>query len=122
MQATKRPSDEATKGRKNDRAFTLMEIMIVIAIIVLMLPVAFRAFTFIPGSRSAGAAENVISAMLGRARAYAIANQTPAGVAFFIDPQSQRTTMAVVIRGIASSGGAEDPYFNYRGWSTTSYQ
>src|ERR1043166_3697928 len=117
MEATKRQSDEATQGnpvlspsslRRSVRpslvrptAFTLTEILIVIGILVLMLALAVPAFNFITGSRSQGAAENVIAAMLGRARAYAIQNQAEAGVAFFVDPASQRTTLALVTRGVA---------------------
>jgi type II secretory pathway pseudopilin PulG len=101
-------------------AFTLTEILIVIGIIVLMHALAVPAFNFITGSRSHNGAENIISAMLGRARAYAIQNQVEAGVVFFVDPATARTTMAIITRGLSTGGGPEDPYPNYRGWTATS--
>jgi len=109
----------------NYPAFTLTEILIVIGIIVLMLALAVPAFNFITGSRSQNGAENVISAMLGRARSYAITNNLDAGVVFFLDPVTQRTTMAIVTRGLngnaSGSTPAEDAYYNYRGWTSQSW-
>ena len=48
-------------------AFTMTEILIVIALIVLIMGLAVPAFNLITGTRSVDAAENVVTAMLGRA-------------------------------------------------------
>jgi len=139
MRGTKAQRHEGTKGKMrgivpssswqlptgNYRAFTLTEILIVIGIIVLMLALAVPAFNFITGSRSQNGAENVISAMLGRARSYAIQNNVDAGVIFFSDTVTSRTTMAVVTRGLnnstSGSSSAEDAYYNYRAWTFASF-
>ena len=118
MEATKRSSDEATKGRKARRGFTLTEILIVIALIVLVIALAIPAFSFITGSRSVDAGENLVSAMMGRARAEAIRNQRVAGVAFFREKSTDRATMALVVP--ASLRGAQSPEAagleQYKGW------
>src|SRR5947207_7305858 len=77
-------------------AFSLTEILIVIALIVLLLALAIPAFSFITGSRSIDGAANQISAFLGRARAEAIGLQEVRGVMFFVDPTKQRTNLAIV--------------------------
>jgi prepilin-type N-terminal cleavage/methylation domain-containing protein len=112
---TKRRRDEGTKGKRAcaRAGFTATEIMIVIAIMVLLLAMAVPAFNFITGSRSTGAAENLVSAMLGRGRAYAMSNNRKAGVAFFVDPATGRTTMALV-EGPGQNEG-------YLGWTSRSY-
>lgn len=117
MEATKRRSDEATQGnaplasfcsspsslRRSvapslsfRSAFTLTEILIVIALIVLMLALAVPAFNIIRGSRSTDSAQNQVAAMLGHARADAIGLQKIHGVMFFIDPSTGRVNAAEV--------------------------
>jgi prepilin-type N-terminal cleavage/methylation domain-containing protein len=102
----------------NPRGFTLTEVLIVIALIVLLLALAVPAFNFITGGRSLDAGQNVVSAMLGRARARAIETERYAGVAFYLDPKTGRTTMTIVVQrdGDANVFG-EDPYDNYKGWN-----
>ena len=78
------------------RAFTLIEILIVIGIIVLLIALAVPALALISGSNSINGAENNLSALLGRARADAIALQKHTGVLFFIDPATQQAMMAEV--------------------------
>jgi prepilin-type N-terminal cleavage/methylation domain-containing protein len=77
-------------------AFTLTEILIVIALIVLMLALAVPAFNIIRGSRSTDSAQNQIAAMIGHARADAIGLQKIHGVMFFIDPATNRVNAAEV--------------------------
>jgi prepilin-type N-terminal cleavage/methylation domain-containing protein len=77
-------------------AFTLTEVLIVIALIVLILALALPAFNFISGSRSVDGAQNTLSAFLGRARGEAIGLQEIRGVMFFIDPRTQRVNLAIV--------------------------
>lgn len=84
------------KASKSYRAFTLTEILVVIAIIVLLIGIAIPALGLLTGSRSIDRAENNLSAMLGRARADAIGLQRCTGVLFFIDPTSQNVTLAEV--------------------------
>jgi prepilin-type N-terminal cleavage/methylation domain-containing protein len=78
------------------RGFTLTEILVVVGIIVLILAMAVPAFNFITGSRSLEAAQNNVSAMLGRARAQAIYTGQSVGVAIYDDAQTRRYTMALV--------------------------
>src|SRR2546421_2835970 len=108
-------SNAAQNRMRHRRGFTATEIMLVVAIMVLLLAMAVPAFNFITGSRSTDAAQNLVSAMLGRARGYAMANEKYGGVAFFIDPASGRTTMALV----EASGG--NSLAQHEGWTGNSY-
>jgi prepilin-type N-terminal cleavage/methylation domain-containing protein len=76
--------------------FTLTEILIVVALIVLLLALAMPAFNFITGGRSEDAALNQISAMLARARTEAEGVQEPRGILFYFDKVSQRDMMCIV--------------------------
>ena len=77
-------------------AFTLTEMLIVIGLIVLLLAMSLPMINLITGARSTEAAQNQIAAMLARGRAQAIADQKPAGVFFFISPDNDRVSMALV--------------------------
>jgi prepilin-type N-terminal cleavage/methylation domain-containing protein len=81
---------------KIQNGFTLAELLIVIALIVLLVAMAVPAFNFITGSRSVDGAQNQIAAFLGRARAEAIGVQETCGVFFFLDPQTDRVNMTLV--------------------------
>ena len=91
-------------------AFTLTELLVVIALIVILIALAVPAFSFITGSKSVDAGQNVVAAMLGRARSEAIKQQRPFGVAFWFDRTNERTGMAIV-----SGPGMAD----YNGWTTS---
>lgn len=82
--------------RSSDAAFTLTELLVVIALIVLFVTMALPAFNLISGGKSISAAENQLSALLGRARTEAIGLQTPRGIAFYTDAATGRTAMALV--------------------------
>ncbi len=117
-------SDDACVAILNPRSsilsspngFTLTELLIVIALIVLLLAMAVPAFKFITGGRSIDGAQNIVSAMLGRARARAIETERDAGVAFYLDPVTGRSTMTIVVQRDGASVGAEDTFDNYKGW------
>jgi prepilin-type N-terminal cleavage/methylation domain-containing protein len=81
---------------KIPRAFTMTEILIVIAIIVLVLALAVPALNFIGGSKSVEGATNSTSAMLARARNLAIGHQQVYGLFFYQDPATAVTTIAIV--------------------------
>jgi type II secretory pathway pseudopilin PulG len=81
---------------RNGGGFSLTEVLIVIALIVLILAMALPAFNFITGGRSVEAATNQISAMLSRARTEAIGLQEIRGVMFYIDPVTNRQMMTLV--------------------------
>jgi prepilin-type N-terminal cleavage/methylation domain-containing protein len=78
------------------RGFTLAELLIVIALIVLLVAMAVPAFNFITGSRSVDGAQNQIAAFLGRARSEAIGLQEVRGVFFFLDTRTDRVNMTLV--------------------------
>lgn len=96
-------------------AFTLIEVIVVLSIIVVLGLTAVPAIRFITGSRSTDSATNMASAMLGRARSQAILDQQYRGVFFFLDPVSDRTTMALVKQ---EGDKTPDPDFDaYKGWT-----
>lgn len=76
--------------------FSLTEILIVIALIVLILAMALPAFNFITGSRSTEAATNLIGAMLARARTEAVGVQEYRGIMFYVDPATDRQMLTLV--------------------------
>src|SRR4051794_39017580 len=99
-------AQRSTSRRPAASAFTMAELLIVIALIVLLLGLAVPAFNLLSGGKSIEGATNQVSAALGRARAEAIGLQKLTGVMFFIDPKTDRRSMAIVqqVDRDASSG------------------
>jgi prepilin-type N-terminal cleavage/methylation domain-containing protein len=89
---------EGSKGRgpARPRAFTLMELLVVIGIIVLVAIIAVPSFRALTGGRSTEAAQNQISAVLARARTEALGLEEPRGVLFYRDLETQRVGMTLV--------------------------
>lgn len=85
--------------------------LVVIAIIVVLLGLAVVSLSFITGSKSIDGATNQISAFLGRARMEAIGLQQARGVLFFIDPGTDRVTLAMV-REVPAPTGTGDDYIH----------
>jgi prepilin-type N-terminal cleavage/methylation domain-containing protein len=79
-----------------NRGFTMTEMLVVIALIVLMIAMAVPTFNFITGNRSVNGAQNQISAYLARARTEAIGLQEVRGVFFYKDLRTDRTALAMV--------------------------
>lgn len=98
------------------RAFTMIEILIVISIIIVVLAVAIPAMNFIGGSKSTESAQNQISAFLGVARTDAIAKQKTAGVLFYINPTTSLITM-LRVEDVGPATGAQlaDVYLGISG-------
>lgn len=78
-------------------AFTLAEVLVVIGIIVIVAALAVPAINVLSGSRSIDGAQNVVSAMLSRARSEAMARQQQVGLAIFEDADKERTGLALVV-------------------------
>ena len=76
--------------------FTLTELLVVIGIIVMMLALAVPLFNIFSGSRSVEGGQNMVSAMLQRARARALAMQERRGILFFEDQATKKTGMLLV--------------------------
>src|SRR5262245_27490547 len=95
--------------------FSLTEILIVIALIVLLLALALPAFNFISGGRSIDGAMNGISAFLARARTEAVGVQEIRGVMFYIDPKTERQMMVLVKESPAPTTPAA-PNVNVEVW------
>jgi prepilin-type N-terminal cleavage/methylation domain-containing protein len=86
----------APRPRGRGRGFTLIELLIVIGIIILVLAVSVPVIRIMSGSGSVDGAQNMVSAMLQRARSRAIGMQGPRGVFFFEDQATKRTAMLLV--------------------------
>jgi prepilin-type N-terminal cleavage/methylation domain-containing protein len=79
------------------RAFTLVEMLVVITVIVLAMTLAIPAIRSLTGSRSQESAQNTLTAVLGTARADAMALQRIEGIMFFLDTTSDRIKCAEVM-------------------------
>jgi prepilin-type N-terminal cleavage/methylation domain-containing protein len=88
----------AIRGRRASvrGAFTLVELLIVIAIVLIVLSVALPMFNVINDSHSIEGARNKMSAMLARSRSQAIGLYRLVGVAFFRDTATDRYVMRQV--------------------------
>jgi prepilin-type N-terminal cleavage/methylation domain-containing protein len=86
----------AATAAHSRRAFTLTELLVVIGVIVLVLAMAVPLFNVMSGDRGVEGAQNVLSAMLQRARARAIAVQEPRGLFFFENPATGEYTLCIV--------------------------
>src|SRR5258706_15510719 len=86
------PTHRRAGRRGHDRAggFTLTELLVVISIIVIVLALAIPLFSILRGGRSVEAGQNVLSAVLQRAKARAIGLQERRGGFFFRDQSSRR--------------------------------
>jgi prepilin-type N-terminal cleavage/methylation domain-containing protein len=85
-----------TATRASRAGFTLTELLVVIGIIVLMIAMAVPLFNVFSGSRSIEGGQNMVSAMLQRARARALATQERRGIFFFEDQATKKTGMLLV--------------------------
>src|ERR1700733_7870952 len=77
-------------------AFTLIELMTVITIIVLVLAAAVPTINLLEGNRSLANGYNRVRAALGHAGQIALYYRAPAGVAFYRDPITGRQAIAYV--------------------------
>lgn len=102
------------------RAFTLIELLAVMAIIIMLIGLGSLAFGALTGRRSTSMAQNQIAAMLGQMRAAAMNDASPNpnlhGVFFHYDPTLDRTVMQPVI---VAETGDPDPNHQYKGWIAT---
>src|SRR6188472_4465363 len=76
------PGFTLPKQRERTRAFTLIELLIVVGIIALLLVLIAPAFTYIKGGTDVTSAAYTIKGVLDTARTYAKANNTYAWVGF----------------------------------------
>lgn len=78
------------------RAFTLVELLVVMAIIIIALGVMMPAFSRMIASQNFASAVNSVTATLGNARALAISNGEPTGVAVYYDIERNLTFLQVL--------------------------
>jgi prepilin-type N-terminal cleavage/methylation domain-containing protein len=86
------PGDPWFPPSRGSRAFTLLELLIVIGIIGLLLVLLAPAFTTIKGSTDVTSAAYTIQGVLDTARTYAKANGTYTWVGFYEEDASQPST------------------------------
>jgi prepilin-type N-terminal cleavage/methylation domain-containing protein len=101
-----------TRKRRRGRAFTLLELLIVIGIIALLLVLVAPAFTTIKGSTDVTNAAYTLKGVLDTARTYAKTNNTYTWVGFFEEDGSQGSTIPgtpgngrIVMSVVASKDG-----------------
>jgi hypothetical protein len=94
--------------------------LVVIGIIVLIAAAAVPLFRFITASRSVDNANNMVDSMVSRGRAQALVEYRNAGIFFFLDPQTDRTTMALVHQ--AGDSFRDPDFYAYKGWTDGSDQ
>ncbi len=105
-----------------EAAFTLIEIITVLVIIVIVLSIAVPVFNAMLGGTNLASAHNQISALLANARSDAVMNRQPTGLFFYIDSKTQQTAVAEVqvqtlyqINGMANP--QMTPYFVPGTWA-----
>jgi type II secretory pathway pseudopilin PulG len=89
-------------------AFTLIEMMIVMGIIILAISLAIPAIRILTGSRSEQAAQNTVAAYVASARADAVGLQDVEGVLFYLDPATDRVTCVEVAQSIVPVSATPD--------------
>jgi len=95
------------RGVWRRRGFTLTEMLVVITVIVLIIAMAIPLFRVMSSDRSLESAQNIVSAMLQRARSRAIGLQAARGVFFFEDQATKKTAMIMVrIDDVSGAFGA----------------
>jgi type II secretory pathway pseudopilin PulG len=77
-------------------AFTLVEMLTVLGIIILILATAIPVWNTLTGNHSLAAAQNEVASALAVARADAISTRQVTGIFFFIDPATDAVALAEV--------------------------
>jgi hypothetical protein len=81
---------------QSPRAFTVAELIVVTAVVLIMLTLGVAGWRAVIGDSSIEAATNQVSAFVGRAREEARALRVPRGVMFYRDPEG-RAVMGLVV-------------------------
>jgi prepilin-type N-terminal cleavage/methylation domain-containing protein len=81
---------------KTTRAFTLMELMVTVAIMALVMAIAIPSISGMKKAGSLGAAGHTVAGLLERARTYAMANNTYVWVGFLAENGGPPLTLTVV--------------------------
>lgn len=84
--------------RRRD-GFTLIEMLVVIAIIVLVLTLAFPAINKLSKGNAQQQGTNLVSAYLASARATAMSLRRPVAIVFYEDPSNANQTAVVLAQG-----------------------
>jgi prepilin-type N-terminal cleavage/methylation domain-containing protein len=99
------------------RAFTLVELLVAIAIFVVLLGMAVVSVRSLTGSRSVATAQNLLSAQLARVRNEAIGQQQHRAAMFILDTNTGRVSLMTLKESayapVAALGGyAADVWFD----------
>src|SRR5215204_4919475 len=98
--------------RSSSSAFTLMELLVVIGIIVVIVALAIPVLNVLQGNRSSDAAQNQLQALINESRMIAIGLQRDAGVFFYIDPSTKRIHAILVQSTDSQLGDTAEVYLD----------
>lgn len=89
----RRFNSSALPRRSRSRAFTLIEMLVVVSLIVIILGIVVPSVSRITQSTNYASAVNAVTATLGQARAAAMESGRPTAVAFLFDTQTKVYTL-----------------------------
>jgi type II secretory pathway pseudopilin PulG len=89
-------------------AFTLIEMLVVAAIIIIILAVSFPAYHKLTAGNNKKQAVNGISSQVAAARSLALASQKQVGLLFFEDPSNKYQTRMAVIQEIQTTANGTE--------------
>jgi|GEM_PF-1744876 len=89
-------------------AFTLLELLVVMAIVLIILAVSFPAYQRIMTGNNRKEAINSISVQVAAARSLALASQRETGLLFYEDPANRRQTAMVLVQALQTTANGTE--------------
>jgi len=88
------------KVHRRSSAFTLLELLVVMAIIIIILAITFPAYRTLTSGNNKREAVNAISAQVAAARSLALSSQRQVGLLFYEDPQTNSQSFMVLVQAV----------------------